>query len=293
MLQRADSTGLAFALSANLLWGTFPIYFQALEGAGALLTMAHRLLWALPFLMLVVTLTRQWGAASRGLRDLRELGLLAVSSACMGTSWWLYVWAAQNERIVEASMGYYLTPIISLMVGLVMFRERLSRLRWVAVLLAAAGVLNLLAALGQVPWTGVALGLLFGVYGGVRKLCRTEATPGLLIENLLLMPIAIGMFLSLDASPAFDEQTRWLLIGSGTVSIVPILCYVAAVRRLPMATLGTLFYMAPTIGFLVGVFWFEEPFGTAHAATFALIWSGLLLFALDGRTPKRLVYDAV
>ncbi|MEM7172328.1 MAG: EamA family transporter RarD [Pseudomonadota bacterium] len=283
-MKNVTPSGLAFAMAAILTWGFFPIYFKMLESYGAMAVISHRMIWAVLVIAVLLTFLGQWPAVLAALRSRRAMKLLFFSTLSMGFSWGFYIWAVHNGRIVEASMGYYLTPLMSVVVGLMIFRERLSPLQIWAVGLAATGVGVSLAWSGIFPWIGVLLGGTFAIYSGVRKLAPVDALAGVFIESLFLLPfgIALALWDGVGGGLAMNWVDLLLLASGGLVTILPITWYVAASRRMPLSTLGTLFYIAPTMGFLSGVFVFGEPFTFSDGIMFALIWLGLILFSLEG-----------
>ncbi len=285
-----DPTGLTYAMAANLAWGCFPIYFKFLEPFGAINVIGQRMVWAALVLAVFLTALWQWRAVIDALRSLRTWVLLFLSTLSMGFSWGIYIWAVHSDRILQASMGYYLTPMMTVLVALVMFKERLTPLQWWGVGVAAAGVLIAFVWSGFFPWISFILGGTFAIYSGIRKLVRIEALGGVFIESCFLLPFGYlillwdGQFMA----PGLTWPQMLLLMSSGMVTVLPIIWYVAASRRLPLSFLGTLFYIAPTLGFLSGVFIYGEPFTASDGIMFSLIWLGLILFTLDGLgAPRR------
>ncbi len=286
--------GLVLAWAANLLWGVYPILFKQLDGLDPGAFVGYRILYSLPFLVAVVLLFRQHHEFFRIWRNAALLRLLLLSTLLMGISWGLYVWCIQNDRIVESSLGYYLTPVLNVLVGVVMFRERLDHIQWIAVAMAATGVVYMAASTGYVPWFGLILGLAFAVYGAVRKLAQVEAVNGLLAETLMLLPIgAVLLWLAPAPAPGTEPDIVWLVV-AGVATALPLIWYVGAARRISMATLGNLFYFCPTLGFLIGVAVYNEPFSRHHLVMFALIWGGLAVYSSrDWLLARRLRRAAV
>ncbi|KAA3626586.1 MAG: EamA family transporter RarD [Proteobacteria bacterium] len=283
MLERDYLKGLVLAWAANLLWGVYPLLFKQLDGLDPGAFVGYRILFSTPFLLLIVFLFRQHHAFLQLWRDGVTLRLLIVSTAMMGLSWGLYVWCVQSGRIVESSIGYYLTPVLNVVVGVVLFRERLDRWQWVAVAMAAAGVLYMAASTGYVPWFGLLLGLAFAVYGAVRKLAQVDAINGVLAETLMLFPVGMALLWIAPSTPESGGPDVFWLSVAGVATALPLIWYVGAARRISMATLGNLFYLCPTLGFLIGVFVYGEPFTSHHLVMFTLIWGGLLMYSFSGR----------
>jgi len=289
MTRTDHSSGLAYAMAANLVWGTFPVYFKMLEHVGPALVIGYRMLWATVVLVIALFVLRQWYAVKAAFQSIGVLKLLLLSTVLMGISWGLYIWAVHSERIIETAMGYYLSPMMTVVVGLVMFKEHLNAWQWVAIAMAACGVLSMIVFSGYVPWIGIILGAAFALYSGIRKLVGVESLVGMCIETLLLCPLGLIVILVFapSQSGALDVMTHLQLAGSGLITIVPIIWYVAAARRLSLTTLGTLFYLAPTISFFVGVFVYDEPFTKIHGVMFVLIWAGLVIYSLNAFTTAR------
>lgn len=270
-----------------MTWGVLPLYWTLLRDVSPLEVLAHRIIWTLPFAGLMVQLGRQWGVVGAVLRQPRQLGLLAVTALLIALNWGLYIWAVAKSRVIEASLGYYLTPLVSVLLGIIVFGERPRPLQWLAVALAAAGVGLMLVAEGMLPWVSLTLAGSFGLYGALRKYSQADSSAGLLIETALLAPLCLGWmaWLWVNRQAAFTYTglgTDLLLIGSGIVTALPVLWYVAGARRLPLATVGILFYLNPTIQFLLGVLVFGEPLSMPRLYTFGLIWLGIALYISDG-----------
>jgi len=281
-LQRGARTGFAFGIAAYALWGVLPVYFKALAGVPAVDIVAHRILWSLPFLALLLTVGAGWGQARSALGNRRTLGLLALTALLIAVNWLLYVHAVTSGQILAGSLGYYLNPLMNVLLGRLILKERLSRLQWLAVAIAAAGIAPLaFAAIGQL-WISLALCVSFASYGLLRKIAPVDAVAGLAIETALLFPIAAAwLLLGIAAgSPSFGEGTgqSLLLALAGVISTIPLLLFTGAARRLPYSTLGMLQFLAPTLQFLLAVALYGERFTAAHAIAFGAIWTALALY---------------
>lgn len=281
--------GFAFALGAFTIWGLFPVYWKLLGHVDTLEILAHRVSWSVPFIAVVILARRHGAVVLEVLRRPRELALLAATAALISINWGIYIWAVAEERVVEASMGYFLTPLINVVFGLAMFRERLAGAQWLAVAIAACGVGALIFVHGTLPWVALALGMSFAAYGALRKKARSDSITGLLIETLLVSPLAWG-YLLLTPGGAFGTvslSTNLLLIGAGAVTATPLLLFVAAARRLHYSTVGLVFYLTPSMQFVLGVFVYGEPLRSAELFAFACIWTALALFASHGFVTAR------
>jgi len=292
--QPTDSrAGLISGLSAYLMWGLFPIYFVATKAVPAPEILAHRILWSLPFGLLILLFRRQIGDTIKAIRKPRTLALLALASISLAANWGVYIYAIQIEQIFQGSLGYYINPLIYVLVAVLFFGERLSRLQGLAIVLACIGVLVLTIYGGEFPVISLFLAVSFTIYGVLRKLIDVSAMPGLFIEVLvLIVPAALylGWLWQTDMLVFGTDQTlSWLMVFSGPMTVLPLLAFAFAARRIRLSTLGVLQFIGPTMQFLCGIY-FGEPFTTAHAVCFTLIWVGVILFALDGWRASRLPY---
>jgi chloramphenicol-sensitive protein RarD len=288
---RHDRAGFALGLSAYALWGVLPIYFKLLKGVSAVDIVAHRVLWSLPFLALLIALAKGWRKVGGVIARPRTLGVLAISALLIGGNWLLYVYAVTSDRILAASFGYYLNPLANVLLGRFVLHERLSRLQWTAVGVAAAGISVLAAgALGQL-WISLTLCVSFAIYGLLRKVVDADPVTGLGVETAILFPAAIlwlGWRASAGAAVMGSDDTETaLLLLAGIASTTPLLLFTAAARRLPYSTLGMLQFIAPTLQFLIAVLLYGEKFTIAHAIAFPAIWAALALYVMAlARAPR-------
>ena len=277
--------GYAYALGAYTTWGLIPIYFKAVASAPALELLAHRIFWAFVMLIGVGLYLDRPAELGRAVRDRAALARLSVSTVLIALNWLIYIWSVFNSRIVEASLGYFLTPLVNVVLGVLVLKERLERPVAIALLIAATGVLLLVVLSGQPPWIAIGLALCFGSYGLVRKLTPgVSAVAGLTVETALLTPLALGYLLLArsQGTLAFGHGSAWrdlLLLLSGPITAIPLLLFAGAVRRLPLSTLGLLQYISPSVQFLLAVLVYHEPFTATRAVAFSLIWLALAVFA--------------
>ena len=279
--------GLLCAAAAYVAWGVFPLYFKLLAGVPAQEILMHRMLWSLVFLALVLGARGQWRWLGGVLRQPRLLAGFAASALLLAGNWFLYIWSVNHDRVIDASLGYFITPLVNVMLGYLVLGERLRRMQWAAILLAGAGVLWLASQGGHPPWIGLALAATFGTYGLLRKTARLGPLEGLSLETLLLCPLALGYLAWLthtgqNTFTSVPVATRWLLVATGPITAVPLLLFAAGARRIPLATLGLLQYIGPTMTLLLGVLLYHETFGGARLAGFAVIWSALVMYSVDG-----------
>ena len=283
-------TGFLLGLAAYALWGVLPIYFKALAAVPAVDIVAHRILWSLPYLALLILLSRGWPKVRAALAQPRTIGILLLTALLIGGNWLLYVYAVTSDHILAASFGYYLNPLANVLLGRFVLHERLNRLQWTAVAVAAAGISVLAAgALGQL-WISLTLCVSFALYGLLRKVVKADAITGLGIETALLFPLAIGWlgwdYESGASVMGTSQMDAGLLLAAGIVSTTPLILFTAAARRLAYSTLGMLQFLAPTLQFLIGV-WYGEPLKTAHFIAFPAIWIALGLYVTAlVRAPK-------
>lgn len=285
-----DRRGLAYGLAAYGLWGVIPMYFKAIAAVPPGDIVAHRVAWSLPFLALLLTVTAGWPAVRSALARPRTVCWLALTSLLIGTNWLLYVYAINSGQILAGSLGYYLNPLANILLGRFALGERLARRQWLAVAIAGGGVAVLAAGALGTLWLSLTLCATFASYGLLRKIVAVESLPGLAIETALLFPLAIGwLLLGAAGGPlGHSSATNALLLGTGLVSTVPLLCFTAAARRLPYSLVGMLQFVAPTLQFLLAVLVYAEPLTHAHLVAFAAIWIALGLYAsslLPRRTP--------
>ena len=277
--------GYPIILSGYVAWGLFPLYWALLVHIQPLEVLLHRMLWAVPFLILLVVLNnRRKNQFIAAFHSWPEIRLLTISSLFICFNWGLYIWAVANHRVIEASMGYFLTPLLNVIVGLIVFKERLDSVKVAAIACAAVGVLYYIFKAGIFPWVGLSLGVSFAAYGLFRKKMNTNAVPGLLIETLLLLPftIALILWLHINGNAMFlnDKLSTdmWLFL-AGPVTVIPLVLFTTGARLLPMSSVGILFYVTPTLQFLGGVWFFNEVFNQDKLIGFTAIWIGLLIFS--------------
>ncbi len=296
--QRNESAvGVAYATAAYLAWGVFPVYFHALAGVPAPQILAHRILWSLVFLVLLITALRRWPEILRELRSAGTVRGLAASAVFISANWLVYIWAVNSGHVLEASLGYFINPLVTVVLGVAFLRDRLTRRQVVAVSLAAAGVVALVVWAHRVPWIAFTLALTFGLYGLIRKRVRVGAIGGLLCEVSVLAPAAAAYLAwsSRAGANAFGTGARVtvLLAASGVVTAVPLIWFALGVQRLRLSTVGLLQYLNPTTQFLIAVFAFGEPFSRAHALAFGCIWLSLALYTTEAvAVSRRLTAEA-
>jgi chloramphenicol-sensitive protein RarD len=278
---RRAQSGFLYGLAAYGLWGVMPIYFKWLQAVPSIDIVAHRIVWSLLVLVLLVTIARAWDQVRAAVRSRKVLAMLLVTAVLIGTNWLLYVYAINSGHILAGSLGYYLNPLANILLGRFILKERLSKVQWAAVGIAAAGIAVLAAGALGTLWISLTLCFSFATYGLLRKIIHVESLAGLTIETTLLFPIALGWLLlggAIGQPMGSGGQETALLVAAGVVSTVPLLCFTAAARRLAYSTVGMLQFIAPTLQFLLAVAVYDEPFTTAHAIAFGCIWTALALY---------------
>jgi chloramphenicol-sensitive protein RarD len=278
--------GLPYALAAYGIWGFVPLFFKLLESVPPVEVLAQRIIWSLPLCFLIMVFRRQIGDYLAALRDPRVLRMLLASALLIAVNWLVYIFAIFTDHVLAASLGYYLNPLVNVMLGMLFLGERLGRLQLVAVVIAGIGVAILLAGALDTLWISLTLALSFGFYGLIRKIVPVGSLPGLAIETTLLMPLALavsGWYLWVGDGRGFgaDGSISLLLMAGGIVTAVPLLLFATAARRMSYAALGFAQYLAPTLQFLLGLFAFHEPLKPVQLACFVLIWISIAVFSFD------------
>lgn len=278
--------GVAYALCAYALWGLFPLYFKAVASLPPLDILAHRVLWSLGFVATLVSWRIGWGWLRPVFSDRRVLRVFALSTLMVFLNWAIYIWAVARGRVVDASLGYFMNPLVNVLLGFLVLHERLRPIQWMSVALAAGGVVWLTWVAGAPPWIGLSLAAAFGLYGLLRKTASLGAWEGFALETLFMLPFALlylGWFAARgeETFPGLPLTMQLLVIASGPVTALPLLFFAAAARRIPLSTLGLIQYLGPSVQLLLAIFLFGEPFGGAKAMGFAAIWAALVLYTGD------------
>lgn len=278
--------GAVLATLAFLCWGLFPLYFKLVEAVPAIEVLAHRVVWTVLLMTGLLTVRRGWSAVWVVFANRRLLATLALSAVVITINWGVFIWAIAHDRVLEASLGYYINPLVNVVLGVVVLRERLRPMQWAAVGLAAAGVAYQIVGLGAFPWVALTLAISFGFYGLIRKVAAVDAYSGLFVETLVLSPVALAYLVWLAAvgQGAFgrgDWGLDGLLALSGIVTALPLILFVAGAQRIRLSTLGLLQYIVPTGQFVLAVFVFGEAFTSGTLVTFGCIWAALAVYSFD------------
>ncbi len=287
-----DRKGILYALGAYVMWGLFPLYWKQLEGMPALQIIGHRIGWSFILLLLVVLVTRQWAAFRAAAMQKRTIRIYLVAAVLISVNWFTYVWAVNRGFVVETSLGYYINPLFSVLLGVTVFRERLRLVQWAPIGLAALGVIYLAFHYGSLPWIALTLAFTFGLYGMVKKTAPLGSLYGLTLETGLLFLPALAYlgwceYVGQGAFLHSTAQANWLMVGAGLVTTVPLLFFASAAPRVPLTLIGILQYINPTMQFLLGVLVYKEPFTHDRLIGFGLVWAGLILFWAEGLYARR------
>jgi len=285
------NSGIWYALGAYVLWGLFPIYWKWLHHVPATQVIGHRIGWSFILLMIVIFATKQW-TKFRSTLTRRVLGIYLIAGLLLSFNWLIYVWGVNTEHVVETSLGYFINPLFSVLLGLIFLKERLRPLQWLPIGLAALGVIYLTWTYGSLPWIALSLTFTFGFYGLVKKLSPLGSLYGLTLETGLVFVPALGYLLYAQATGqgAFGHTgfvSDLTMIGSGVVTTVPLLMFASAAKRIPLTMIGIMQYIAPTLQFLIGVLVYKEPFTTTSLIGFSLVWVALIIFWVEGLYARK------
>lgn len=284
--------GMIYALGAYILWGLFPIYWKWLHQVSSLQVIGHRIGWSFLILLFFILATRQFTAFRQTALNWRVLGIYFITACLIGINWLVYVWAVNANFIVEASLGYFINPLLSVLMGVFFLRERLRPFQWLPVTLAGLGVIYLSITYGRLPWIALSLAFSFSIYGLVKKLAPLSSLYGLTLETgILFIPAVVYLvYTDFHGTGAFlhsNITTNLLLIGSGAITSVTLLMFTAAAQKLPLSMIGIMEYIAPTLAFLLGVLIYKEPFDPKRLIGFGMVWIALVLFAAEGFLARR------
>ena len=292
-----DKKGILYAFGGYFIWGVVPIYWKALKHVPATQLIGHRIIWSFILLILLLLATRKWHEFRSLASGRRVFCIYLIAAILVGTNWLIYVWAVNSGYIIEASLGYFINPLLSVLLGVVFLRERLRFFQWISIGLATAGVIYLTVSYGHVPWIALGLAFTFGFYGLVKKTAPLGSVYGLTLESgILFIPglfflvrqdwIGRGAFLHTGLEPDL------LMAGAGLITTIPLLMFVSAARRIPLTALGILHYITPTCQFLLGLLVYKEAFDRIQALGFGIVWIGLIIFCVEGYTVNRREQDA-
>jgi chloramphenicol-sensitive protein RarD len=284
--------GILHAFGAYFIWGLVPIYWKLLKHIPATQLIGHRIVWSFLLLALILFITRKWPELRGPVSDRKVILIYFVAAVLCGFNWFIYVWAVTAGFIVESSLGYFINPLFSVLLGVVFLRERLRLFQWVSVGLAGTGVIYLTMIYGRLPWIALSLAFTFGFYGLVKKLAPLNSVNGLTLETgILFIPgLAFLAFQNYQGAGAFLHMglaSDLLMAGAGFITTIPLLMFASAAQRIPLTTIGVMQYLTPTLQFLLGVFVYKEPFSSRQAVGFGVVWIGLIVFCLESLISRR------
>ena len=290
--QQRSRQGVLLAIGAYTMWGIAPIYFKSIAEVSPLEILSHRVIWSFFLLAALLHFGRHWRSVRDIIKNKTKMMFLVSTAILVGANWLIFIWAVNSNHMLDASLGYYINPLINVLLGMVFLGERLRKLQWFAVVLAGCGVLVQLIVFGSVPVVAMALAMSFGFYGLLRKKVSVDAKTGLFIETLLLLPVAAVYLLFVADTPTSNMLTNpltlnSLLIAAGVITTLPLLCFTGAATRLKLSTLGFFQYIGPSLMFLLAVLMYGEPFTMDKAITFVFIWGALVVFSFDGLRNNR------
>ena len=290
--------GILNGIAAYALWGFFPIYWKFLHRVPALQVIGHRIAWSFILLIFIVLVTKQWADFRSAVLAPKVIGIYSIAAVLLSINWLVYVWGVNSGFIVETSLGYFINPLLSVLLGVIFLRERLRPTQWIPVIIAAFGVIYLTVVYGRLPWIALSLAFSFGFYGFVKKLAPLGSLYGLTLETGIVFPVALLylFFVEFNRAGAFihyNALTTTLLIGAGAVTTIPLLMFASAAREIPLSVVGLLQYIAPTIQFLIGVFIYREPFDRSHLIGFGVVWVALIIFWVENYLARRVPAEPI
>ncbi|EPE37179.1 rarD protein (plasmid) [Candidatus Photodesmus katoptron] len=289
--QKKLREGFFLAISAYMIWGGItPIYFNALSNISSLELLSHRIIWSFLLLIPVVHFSSHWDSVFNTIKSIKTIGYLVLTATLISSNWLIFILAISTNRMLDASLGYYINPLFNVLLGLIFLKERLRKMQWLAVFLVVCGVLVQCITFGSIPVISILLAMTFGIYGLLRKKINLDVNTGLFIEVMIMLPIAIGYLFFITESQTSNlmrnsTSLNFLLITSGIITILPMLCFIGSARKLKLSTLSFFQYIAPSLIFLLAVLKYDEIFSIDKIITFSLIWVAMIIFAFDGMNP--------
>ncbi len=290
--------GILYGIGAYVLWGFFPLYWKVLHQVSALQVIGHRIGWSFIVLIIFILITKQWQEFRSVAFNAKTIGIYAVASVLLSINWLIYVWGVNAGFIVETSLGYFINPLLSVLLGVLFLRERLRPAQWIPVILAAIGVIYLTVVYGRLPWIALSLAFSFGIYGLVKKLAPLGSLYGLTLETAIVFPIALIYLIFVEANDtgAFlhaGARVDLFLAGAGIVTTIPLLMFASAAKQIPLTMMGILQYIAPTLQFFIGIFIYKEPFDQSHLIGFGIVWVALIIFWVENFTAHRMPVEPI
>ncbi len=291
-MRSEKNIGVIYAVIAYTLWGILPLYWKMVDGVFSMEILANRIVWAFTFTIIIIGVTKQWEELKCIVKNKKQRFYILIASILIAFNWGLYIWAVNSDKIVDASLGYYINPLLAVALGVMIFKEKLSYLQGGALLVAAIGVIIKTIQYGKIPWISLGLAISFALYGAVKKSITANSIVGLTLETTMLTPIALIYIASrqLNGVSAFQTEgivVNLMLIGAGVVTAIPLLLFASGARRLPLSILGFTQYISPTISLLLGVFVYQESFTSVDMISFCLIWGALVIYSISQMNQVR------
>ncbi|MVX65497.1 EamA family transporter RarD [Clostridium chromiireducens] len=296
-MRNEKTTGVIYAVIAYILWGILPVYWKFISSVSSIEILSDRIVWAFVFTILIIMVTKQWSELKLIAKDTKQMFYIFIASILIAINWGLYIWAVNSDRIVDASLGYYINPLLAVALGVIIFKEKLSYWTGAALTIASIGVIVKTVQYGKVPWISLGLAISFGLYGAIKKSVKANSIVGLTLETAMLTPVATAYIVSRHVSGLGDFKTEGtlvilLLIGAGVVTAIPLLLFASSARRLPLSLIGFTQYISPTISLIIGVFVYNEGFTTVDMIAFCFIWAALIVYSFSQislvKSPKNI-----
>ncbi|RII32914.1 EamA family transporter RarD [Clostridium chromiireducens] len=296
-MRNDKTTGVIYAVTAYILWGILPVYWKFISSVSSIEILSNRIVWAFVFTILIIMVTKQWSELKLIAKDKKQMFYIFIASILIAINWGLYIWAVNSDRIVDASLGYYINPLLAVALGVIIFKEKLSYWTGAALTIASIGVIVKTVQYGKVPWISLGLAISFGLYGAIKKSVKANSIVGLTLETAMLTPVATAYIVSRHVSGLGAFKTEGtlvilLLIGAGVVTAIPLLLFASSARRLPLSLIGFTQYISPTISLIIGVFVYNEGFTTVDMIAFCFIWAALIVYSFSQislvKSPKNI-----
>jgi chloramphenicol-sensitive protein RarD len=285
-MRNEKTTGVLYAVTAYVLWGILPVYWKFVGSVSSIEILSNRIVWAFVFTILIIIVTKQWNELKFIAKDKKQMFYIFIASILIAINWGLYIWAVNSDKIVDASLGYYINPLLAVALGVVIFKEKLSYWTGAALTIALIGVIIKTVQYGKIPWISLGLAISFGLYGAIKKSVKANSIVGLTLETAMLTPIAAAYIVSRQVSgvSAFNTEGKLviiMLIGAGVVTAIPLLLFASSARRLPLSLIGFTQYISPTISLIIGIFVYNEGFTTVDMIAFGFIWAALIVYSFS------------
>jgi len=296
-MHNEKTKGVLYAVTAYILWGILPIYWKLINSVSSIEILSNRIVWAFVFTILIIVVTKQWSELKIIAKDKKQMFYIFIASILIAINWGLYIWAVNSDKIVDASLGYYINPLIAVALGVVIFKEKLSHWTGAALIIASIGVIVKTVQYGKIPWISLGLAISFGLYGAIKKSVKANSIVGLTLETAMLTPVAAAYIVSrqVNGLGAFNTEGSLviiLLIGAGVVTAIPLLLFASSAKRLPLSLIGFTQYISPTISLLIGIFVYNEGFTTVDMIAFCFIWAAIVVYSFSqmslAKSPKNI-----